>query len=198
MKILFIIIFLLFNLVTHFSKAQSDSLYHIEISTAISPLISVFKDERYPGAPKNASMGYGMSVRAMWHPGRLLAFGVMSGYLLIVKDEFQVNSVLDDDLDNQVTAKLNAIPLQIVVSMQKRGLEFGLGMGPYILLSTIEYGKPAHSHRFELGLTLLGVYNFSIDKNISIGSELRIFYLSYRGILSVMPSVSMRYEIWSY
>ncbi len=138
-----------------------------------------------------------MTIRAMWHPGRLLAFGLLSGYLLIVEDEFQINSIMNGELEYE-SARLNAIPLQAVVSMQKNGLEIGLGMGPYLLLSTINYGKTAQSHRLELGLTLFGSYIFTVDKNIFIGPELRILYLDYRRILSVMPSLTVRVNIGSY
>jgi hypothetical protein len=197
MKRLFIIFISVLGFFTICSKAQSDSLYHIELSVTASPLVNFFKDERYPGGPNNSTIGYGMNIRAMWHPGRLLAFGVISGYLFIVEDEFQINSILNDRTEN-ASAKLNAIPLQAVVSMQKNGLEIGLGMGPYLLLSTIDYGKTANSHRFELGLTLFGSYIFSIGKNIFIGPELRILYLDYRRILSVMPSLTTRINIGSY
>lgn len=180
------------------TQAQSDSLYHIELSATASPLINFFNDERYPGGPKYPTIGYGMNIRAMWHPGRLLAFGLMSGYLFIVQDEFIINSVYDNSIDNQASARLNAIPLQVVVSMQKNGLEIGLGMGPYLLLSTIDYGKTTNSHQFELGLTLFGSYTFPIGKNILVGPELRILYLDHRRILSVMPSVTARFNIWSY
>lgn len=197
MKRLFIIIFWVMVFLPTCTKAQSNTPYQIELSTAVSPIISLFKDERYPGGPKNASIGYGMNVRAMWHPGRLLAFGVMSGYLFIVKDEFQINSASEDIPDYQASARLNAIPLQVVVSMQKNGLEIGLGMGPYLLLSTIDYIKIAHSHRFELGVTIFGAYTFAIGKNIMAGPELRILYLDYRRILSVMPSLTARFNIGS-
>ncbi len=197
MKKIFILVILFIGSITVCTKAQADTLYNIEFSITASPLFSFFKDERYPGGPNNSTIGYGTNIRAMWHPGRLLAFGVMSGYIFIVEDEFQINSILNDRTEN-ASAKLNAIPLQAVVSMQKNGLEIGLGMGPYLLLSTIDYGKTAQSHRFELGLTLFGSYSFSIGKNILVGPELRILYLDYRRILSVMPSLTARINILSY
>ena len=180
------------------AKAQSDSLYHIELHTAGSPILSIYEEERYPGAPDNFTFGYGMHFRAMWHPGRLLAFGLMSGYLFIAEDEIKTNYDFTASQSFKARARLNAIPLQVVVSMQKNNLEFGLGMGPYVLLSTIELGKTATGHRYELGLTFFGSYMFSLDDNIFLGPELRAFYLSYRGIFSVMTSISFRFNIWSY
>jgi len=134
----------------------------------------------------------------MWHPGRMLAFGLMSGYLFIVEDEIKMNSILTQSQNYNASARLNAIPLQVVVSMQKNGIELGLGMGPYLLLSTIELGKTAEGRRFELGLTFFGSYIFPIGKQVFIGPEIRVLYLSYRGILSLMPSLNLRINAWSY
>jgi hypothetical protein len=134
----------------------------------------------------------------MWHPGRLLSFGVMSGYLFIVKDEFTVNNSSAVNEVSHASARLSAVPLQAVISMQKNGLEIGIGMGPYLLLSKIEYGKTANGTRFELGLTLFGTYTFKIGDNITLGPELRMVYLDYRRILSVMPSLNTRITLWKY
>lgn len=198
MKRLFIMFISVMGWSTVCSHAQTDSLYHIQVSMSASPSINFFKDERYPGGPNTPRIGYGMNVRALWRPGHLLALGVMSGYLFIAEDEFHVPSVHGDDTDNRAAARLNAIPLQVVVAMQKHGVEIGLGMGPYLLLSTIEYGRAARSRRLELGLTLYGAYTFSVGNSIRIGPELRVLYLDYRRILSVMPSLTARYDIWSY
>jgi len=191
------LIFILFVLVD-LAKSQSDSLYHIELHATGSPILNFFEEERYPGAPDNFTFGYGMNFRVMWHPGRLLAFGLMSGYLFIAEDEIKTNYDLTDTHSYKARARLNAIPLQVVVSMQKNELEFGVGMGPYLLFSTIELGKTAKGHRYELGLTFFGSYMFPIDDKVFLGPELRIFYLSYRGIFSVMPSISFRFNTWGY
>ena len=197
MSILRLILFFIFVTLV-LTKAQSDSLYYIELNLTGSPLISFFEDERYPGAPDNSAFGYGMNFRVMWHPGRMLAFGLMSGYLFIVEDEIKMNSILTQSQNYNASARLNAIPLQVVVSMQKNGIELGLGMGPYLLLSTIELGKTAEGRRFELGLTFFGSYIFPIGKQVFIGPEIRVLYLSYRGILSLMPSLNLRINAWSY
>ena len=198
MNILYKTLFFLFIVLLVSAQSQSDSLYYIEIHATGSPILSIFEEERYPDAPNDFTFGYGVNFRMMWHPGRLLAFGLMSGYLFIAEDEIKMNYDLTESHSYKARARLNAIPLQVAVSMQKNDLEFGLGMGPYLLLSTIELGKTARGHRFELGLTFFGSYMFSLDDNVSLGPELRVFYLSYRGIFSVMTSISLRYNIWSY
>lgn len=192
-------IFLLLFIVSEVhSQNQADTLYHFEFSASASPAISFFRDERYPNAPRDASLGYGFYLKALWHPGRLLAVGLLTGYLFLAKDE--INDIIKNHYitDDQAIARLNAIPLQVVVSMQKNELEIGLGMGPYLMLSTIEQGETAKGRRFELGLTLYGSYIFSVGNKIFIGPELKFLYLSYRGILSAMPSITAKIDLWSY
>jgi hypothetical protein len=177
--------------------SQSDTLYRVEITIAAFPTFSYFKEERYPGAPDNVSFGYGTIARALWHPGKMVAFGIMSGYIFLAEDEFGVPTNSPESLE-YAKARLDAVPLQAIVSMQKNEIEVGLGMGPYILYSTINYGSKSRGRRFELGLTLYGVYNFKIDKGLFLGPEIRLLYLSYRGIFSVMPSLTLRYDLWKY
>lgn len=198
MNILRLIILFGFFTSTLLTKAQSDTLYHLELHLAGSPIVSFFEDERYPGAPDNSALGYGINFRIMWHPGHMLSFGLMSGYLFIVEDQLTISSAMPESQNNQANARLNAIPLQVVVSMQKYGAEIGLGMGPYLLLSTIELGNTATGRRYELGLTFFGSYILPIGSQVFIGPELRVLYLSYRGIFSVMPSLTLKINTWSY
>jgi len=116
----------------------------------------------------------------------------MSGYSQISSDEFY------DSQGILASASLSAIPLQVAVSMQGKNFEFGLGMGPYLMLTKIEYGATAQGRRYELGITFFGSYLFTVNNNIFIGPELRVLYLSYRGILSVIPSLSIRFETLRY
>ena len=57
--------------------------------------------------------GYGLNFRAMWHPGRMVAVGLVSGYLFIAED-----NITRTDIIYKASARLNAVPLQCRVSMQ--------------------------------------------------------------------------------
>jgi hypothetical protein len=195
MKKLLLIFFLaLSNL---FANNNDDTTYSVQLKISLSPLISFFRDERYPGGPKNAAPGYGTFIRVMWHPGRMLKFGLMTGYMLLVRDEFKIDNI-SKELSEKASARLAAIPLQVGVLMQAGRTEFGLGMGPYLMLTTIDYGTVAKGKRFELGLTFLGSYVFPVSDLFSLGPELRVLYLSYRGIVSIMPSMTFHLEILRY
>ena len=134
----------------------------------------------------------------MWHPGRMLAVGLMTGYSFVVGDEFTVDSIYSTQSGDKASANLAAVPLQLAISMQYKGLEIGVGMGPYLMLTTIDYGSTAKAQRIELGITFIGLYRFPLGENFSLGPELRVLYLSYRGIISIMPSVTLQIDFGRY
>lgn len=179
-------------------QTQQDTTYRVELTATACPLISFFRYERYPGSPNNTTLGFGIFLRGMWHPGRKLAIGLMTGYTVFAEDEFNVNGVLTHESSYNASARLAAIPIQAVISMRGGAIEVGIGMGPYLMLTTINYGTTTHGYRLELGLTFFGSYLYPISNHIHIGAELRTLYLSYRGIISMMPSITLRLEALSY
>lgn len=192
-------IYLILSILTTISVFTSDDfVYDIYLIISGSPTFSIFKDERIPGLTDKTAFGYGFTGRVMWHPDRNLSFGIMSGYLLLANDEIEIKPQVNGDKFSNAYASLHAVPLQFVVTTQKHGFEAGIGMGPYILISNIEYETIANSYRNELGLTLFSSYTFPLTEQIDIGPEIRVLYLSYRGIFSIMPTFTLRYNVWSY
>jgi hypothetical protein len=190
----FTLLIVLLSSFTIYGQSYKDTVYHVELSGSTSGILSKFRDPRYNGAPDNIQFGYGIYVRAMWHPGRMLSMGFMSGFVYLSRDEFTpVNTTAGNAF-----ATLTAIPLQVAVSMQGRGIEIGLGMGPYIMKSTIEYGSTSIGRRIELGLTFYGCYKFPVTDNLSIGPEIKALYMSYRGIFSIMPSITLHLDAYRY
>ena len=135
MKLLTIIVFLI-SATDALSQNPQDTVYRFEIHSTLGPLFSYFDNPRYAGAPDNIAFGYGANLRVMWHPGRLLAMGIMSGYSFISLDKFTI--VNDDGESESISAQLEAIPLQAIFSMQTKGFEFGLGIGSYLMMSTLK------------------------------------------------------------
>ncbi len=173
-----------------------DSIYTVEIIGSISPVISYYGFPRYSGAPDNATFGYSGTARVMWFPGRLLSVGILSGYTFLVKEEINIRENPGQSVN--ANAILDAVPLQVVVTMQEYDFEIGMGMGPYLLMSTINYGSTATGKRFELGLTIFGSYVFRLTEGLCVGPEIRVLYLSYRRILSFMPTVSLHFDAFRY
>jgi hypothetical protein len=179
------------------AQTPTDTTYQVEVTATASPMMNFFRLPRVPETTGKSSVGYGISVRGMWHPGRLLSVGLLTGYFVLAQDEI---SSLRPSGDLIYRARLSAVPMQIALSMQDDGVEIGLGIGPYLMMSTIEGGNsaPVHGSRLELGVTFFGSYLFSLNDNLCIGPELRVVYFRYRGIFSVMPSCSFRIDMLRY
>lgn len=169
-----------------------DTTFKVVLIPSASPVISYFENERYSNSSGNMKYGYTATIRAMWHPSKLLSVGLMSGYMFISADKIQ------DSNYSSASAKLSAIPLQVIVSMQKNNWEFALGIGPYLMMSNIDYGTIAHGIRSELGLTVIGSYSFPITNKFYINPELRVVYFNFREILSIMPTLSFKFIIFEY
>jgi hypothetical protein len=179
------------------AQTRLDTTYQVEVTATASPMINFFRLARVPETTSKTSVGYGVSVRCMWHPGRLLSVGLLTGYFVIAQDEISIDR---PPTHLNYTARLAAVPLQIALTMQKSDIEIGMGIGPYLMLSRIEGGNsaPAHGSRLELGMTFFGFYGFSLSDDIKIGPELRVLSFRYRGIFSVMPSCSFRINMLRY
>jgi hypothetical protein len=187
-----IILFILLNIgnVQLLSQTNVDTVYNVDITATPCPIVSFFSDERYPESNKYNSFGGGLFVRGMWHPGRLLSVGILTGYIFIASD------ILKDA--NNTSAQLTAIPVQIDLSMQKHELEVGVGLGSYLLISRIDNGMVASSVRSELAMTVFGSYFFTMSENIFIGPVLKVNYLPYRGVVSIIPSINLCFNICRY
>jgi hypothetical protein len=118
--------------------------------------------------------------------------GLLSGYFDIAEDEISV-----EQPSNELSyhARLAAVPLLLSLTMQKYNIELGMGVGPYLMMTTLQGGHstPVHASRLELGMTFFGAYMFSLGNNIQLGPELRAVSFRYRGIISIMPSCSFRF-----
>ncbi len=179
-----------------------DTTFQVELTGTASPMFNFFRSPRVPGTVTDAAIGYGFSLRGMWHPSRLLSFGILTGYYVFCEDEFSVDPLLSEPsvLDLTYRARLSAIPIQLALSMQASGTEIGMGIGPYVMMSTIQGGSSPRvdGSRLELGMTFFGSHVFALTDRLSIGPELRILYFRYRGILSIVPSCTFRFDAIRY
>ncbi len=191
-----IVIIMVIGLSTPLLAQYQDSIYTVEVVSTFSPLISFYKNPRYSGAANDATIGYGAAIRVMWFPARLLSVGIMSGYYFFAEDKVNLIGNLNKDINAK--ARLTAIPLQAVVSMQSHKFELGVGMGPYLMMTSIYYGRTANGKRSELGITPFASYVFRINDEIYLGTEIKVLYLSYRGILSILPSLTIHFDTYRY
>lgn len=179
------------------AQTPTDTTYKVELTATASPMVNFFRYPKAPSLTSRASLGYGLTIRGMWHPGRLLSIGVLTGYHLLSSDDI---TIARSSGHLHYTAELAAVPLQLAVSMQSKRVEVGVGVGPYLMLSAISGGGSASARgsRLEIGMTFFGSYLFSLTDILKIGPELRILYFRYRGIVSIMPSCSVRIDLVRY
>ena len=173
------------------AQTRVDTTYRVEVTATACPMIDIFRYPRVPGSTSKTTLGYGTSVRVLWHPSRLLSVGLLSGYFVIAQDDFPVHL---PSADLNYSTRLSAVPLQIALSMQKYGVEIGVEIGSYLMMTSISGGNsdPARGSRLELAMSIFGSYLFSLSDGIQVGPELRVVNLRYRGIVCVMPSCSFR------
>lgn len=189
-KFAIIITFLL--ICSNYLKAELDSSFKIVADLSVGASYSYFDKAKYYDAKSHSSLGGGASIRLMWHPDGMLLMGIMSGFYHLSYDQLETAD------STSASASLSAIPLQLAFSMKYKVFEIGLGIGPYLLKSEINYHKVAIGYRPELALTFFSSYKFKISDKISIAPEIRTLYLRYRSVFSAIPSVNFSYEIIRY
>lgn len=184
---------------------KSDSLLHkdpgpytIEASVSAGPMISFFRELRSPVSSDGAVFGSSVFGRIMWHPSRLISFGVASGYVLFSREDFSYIRPMLIDTVVPGSATITAIPLQVAASMQKYGFELGVCVGPYLMMIELVDEDVTHGSRLELGMTSFASYKWNLNDNLSIGPQLRCIYMAYHGILSFAAEFRVQYNVFTY
>lgn len=189
MKKTILLILIIINLISS-AQEMVDTTYNVEIFLSSCPNFSFFNKPKYPADKETMTFGYSFFVRAMWHPSRMLSLGIMSGYSLLANEDIPTA---------KGNAVLSAIPMQIAITMQRLETEVGLGIGPYLMRSELDDGvNKTTGNRIEFGITFWGSYYFSISDDVLIAPEVKILYLGYRGITTILPSVTLKYYMYRY
>lgn len=204
MKIIYFILFLALFASDVWSQ-RTDSLlqkdpgpYTVEASLSAGPMVSLFRELRSPVSSDGAVFGSSVFGRVMWHPSRLISFGVASGYVLFSREDF--SNIIPSLKDTVVpgSATITAIPLQVAGSMQKYGFELGIAVGPYLMMIELMDEDVTRASRFELGMTSFASYKWNLNDNLYIGPQLRCIYMAYHGILSFVAEFSVQYNVLTY
>ncbi|MBS1562684.1 MAG: hypothetical protein JSS89_13845 [Bacteroidetes bacterium] len=170
----------------------------IEISVAGGPQRTFFREPTTPLTDERQFSGMSVMGKLMWHPDHILSVGLLSGYTT-----FSTESFTKDDipvLNEPFTLTLEAVPLQLALSMQSGGFEVGVGLGGYLLSSTITGGDAVRQANtiFEIGISTQVSYLFFIGETFSVGPEVNIHLLSNRGIVAISPCLRAKWEFVRY
>ncbi len=177
---------------------RGKGIYTVEASISGGPMVSYFREPRSPVSAHAAVIGGSVLARIMWHPSRLISFGLASGYTMFSQEDFTFIRPLLIDTVVPGSAKITAIPLQIAASMQKGGFEGGVAVGPYIMMIDIVDEDITHATRLELGITSFASYKWQLNDRLFIGPQLRCISMGYHGILSFVAECRIQYDIIQY
>jgi hypothetical protein len=172
--------------------------YVVEARVGCGIGVSWFRTQRSPLSPEESVYGFGTIDRIMWHPGRLLSFGIVSGWIEFSRENFSPALARAADSVAPGRATLSGVPLQLAVSMRKYGVEVGIGIGPYFMTSVIEDEDVTRSTRLELGITSYVNYSIPLSASVSVGPELTLVYMGYRGIITLIPQFQCSVLLHSY
>jgi hypothetical protein len=162
--------------------------FRVEASVEGGPMFSFFaKPTVSEGAP-STTVGSQVIGRLLWHPNKLLALGLASGYMVIRHENFTVR---DAGKRSDVEAWLTSVPILIDVEMEWEHFEAGVGLGAFIITSYLSEHGESYGTRLELATMYHIARRWSITPTLSIGPELVLNYMDYRGIVSVVPQVTL-------
>lgn len=168
-----------------------DSTYRVEAHVEFGPLFSHYINGRSlpEGANQNV-IGYNSMLELMWHPNHLLAVGILTGYQLLVAEKYYVS---DAASSQPIQGSIHAIPLMIDETMQSDHLEIGVALGGYVIMTRLDDATIANASRFELGMIGHASYHWYLQDDLTLGPEILISYMTYRGIISFAPQLELRY-----
>ncbi|HCY75827.1 MAG TPA: hypothetical protein DHV28_07880 [Ignavibacteriales bacterium] len=177
MKLTIKILSILFFLTA--AKAQvKDTLYSISADAGIG-YSRYLTTLQFKDLNKNGVSG---TLRLMWHPEHLLSIGVETGYQYLYSIKSEIYS--DEFGTSSISASMISVPLLFVASMiifpkTLPNFELNGGGGVYFLFNHGElYESSIESSVFSLGYHFGASYLAPVNDNLSIGGEIKYFYMS--------------------
>lgn len=126
--------------------------------------------------------GFSGTFRVMWHPEHLLSIGLETGYQYLYSIKTSISS--DEFGTSDLKASMISVPLLFVASMiifpkSLPNFELKGGSGAFFMFNYGElFGSSIYSSVFSLGYIAGASYIHPIHEDISIGGELKYFYIS--------------------
>ncbi len=194
-----ICIAILFALATTNVLSQEDSTkkYTIEALITLGIKETRFANPTSQYSDRQVFPGITAKGRIHWFPNHLLGVGIQSGYELFSREEFTVT----DSTQSPITLlmQLSGVPIHLVFEMRPLGFRLGVGMGVYLLTSRIIRNDiMTKSTDLAFGVSALVGYELHFFDRIHIGPEIGLYIISDRSIVSVSPSITLRYDLIKY
>lgn len=194
-----ICIAILFALATTNVLSQEDSTkkYTIEALITLGIKETRFANPTSQYSDRQVFPGITAKGRIHWFPNHMLGVGIQSGYELFSREEFTVT----DSTQSPITLlmQLSGVPIHLVFEMRPLDFRLGVGMGVYLLTSRIIRNDiMTKSTDLAFGVSALVGYELHFFDRIHIGPEIGLYIISDRSIVSVSPSITLRYDLMKY
>lgn len=141
---------------------------------------------------------FNATAKIMWQPEHLLRVGIESGYLSFYS--YRQTGFKSDYGTTDVKSSLSAVPIILVFAMELfDNLEVSSGVGIYFLLSEIDsYNNKVSSSVFSNGYYTSLSYFLPMNHDISIGGELKYYYLSKIEDADLSLQLTLKYSFLEY
>lgn len=194
-KILLVLVFI-FVISTYSQTTDTVYSFSVDLGGSYSHYLTTLQFEKLN---KN---GFGGTIRLMWHPEHLLSLGLESGYLYL----YWIRSTIQSDEfgTSSLKASMISIPVLFVTSMvifpeSLPNLEVNGGGGMYFMFNNVQlFGSKINSSVFSLGYHAGITYLQPLSKDISIGAEIKYYYISKLQDAAISAKLLFSYNFLSY
>lgn len=141
---------------------------------------------------------FNATAKIMWQPEHLLRVGIESGYLSFYS--YKQTGFTSEYGTTDVKSSLAAVPIILVFAMELfDNLEVSSGVGVYFLFSEIDsYNNKVSSSVFSNGYYASLSYFQPLSLDVSIGGELKYYYLSKIEDADLSLQVILKYNFLEY
>ena len=141
---------------------------------------------------------FNATAKIMWQPEHLLRVGIESGYLSFYS--YEQTGFTSEYGTTNVKSSLAAVPIILIFAMELFDhIEVSSGVGVYFLFSEIDsYNNKVSSSVFSNGYYASFSYFHPLNNDISIGGELKYYYLSKIEDADLSLQLTLKYGFLEY
>ena len=193
-KILFVII-LLIAVASYCPGQVSDSTYKVDAILGLGYSYFLTTLSELDGLNQHS---FNSTLKIMWQPEHLLRVGIESGYLSFYS--YEETGFKSEYGTTDVKSSLSAIPIILIFSMELfDNLEVSSGVGVYFLFSKINsFENEVTSSVFSNGYYGGLAYFHPLNRDFSIGGELKYYYLSKIEDADLTIQLVLKYNFLEY
>ncbi|NWF88389.1 MAG: hypothetical protein HXY50_02900 [Ignavibacteriaceae bacterium] len=141
---------------------------------------------------------FNSTIKIMWQPEHLLRVGIESGYLSFYS--YKQTGFTSEYGTTDVKSSLAAVPIILAFAMELFDrIEVSSGVGIYFLFSEIDsYNNNVSSSVFSNGYYASLSYFHPLYRDISIGGELKYYYISKIEDADLSLQLTLKYSFLEY